>query len=107
VGPDRRAGKWGLVDMGGFLVRLAGVIVAPDVDAGGVKTAMTGIEIEDGGRLEGYLGEKFECAFFMDAVECVAQCVIVEAVGVDRGAEEEFGVLLGDEFLHLVEWATT
>ncbi len=64
---------------------------------------MAGVDIEDGGRFEGYFGEELEGSFCVDAIERATKCVIVEAVWVDGGAEEQFGVLTGDEFLDFVE----
>ena len=64
---------------------------------------MGSVDIEDGGSFEGYLGEELEGSLCMDAVERVAKGVIVEAVRVDGVAEEQFGVLTGDEFLDFVE----
>jgi len=43
----------------------------------------------------------------VDAVECIAQGVVVEIMWINGDSEEKFGVLFGDKFLHFVEWTPT
>jgi len=43
----------------------------------------------------------------VDAVEGVSQSVVVEPVGVDAGTEKQFGVLLRNEILDLIQGAST
>lgn len=54
-------------------------------------------------RFEGYLSKKFEGSFVMNTVERVPEGVVIEAMGVNRDSEEEFGILFFDEIFDLVE----
>jgi hypothetical protein len=92
-------------DVGGFFSGKTVVVVPPDVDTGGIKTALGGVEIEDGGRSESEL-DKENIPVFHGA-ECLFKFVDPLFQNLDAIPEREneirdgFGVSLGqsDEFV--------